>query len=90
MKLFRERVFAVVKRIPKGKVLTYKQVATKAGSPRAFRAVGSVLKSNFDPRIPCHRVVKSDGGLGNYNRGGPSAKRKLLLIEGVPLTSSNL
>lgn len=85
MKTFTEKVFAVVKKIPKGKVLTYKQVATKAGSPRAFRAVGSALKTNFDQKIPCHRVVKSNGELGNYNRGGTPAKRKILLKEGVPL-----
>ncbi|KKW10851.1 MAG: Methylated-DNA/protein-cysteine methyltransferase [Parcubacteria group bacterium GW2011_GWA2_49_9] len=48
---FQQKVFATVKRIPKGKVLTYKQVAEKAGSPQAFRAVGSALKTNFDPAI---------------------------------------
>jgi len=82
---FREKVFAVVKKIPKGKVLTYKQVAEKIGSPRAFRAVGSALKTNFDPTIPCHRVIKSDGGLGSYNRGGTAQKRKNLLAEGALL-----
>ena len=71
---FREKVFAVVKKIPRGKVLTYKEVAAKAGSPLAFRAVGSILKTNFDPAIPCHRVIRSDGSLGEYNRG---AKQKL-------------
>ncbi len=82
---FKDKVFAVVKKIPKGRVLTYKEVAKWAGSPRAFRAVGSALKSNFNPNIPCHRVVKSNGELGNYNRGGTPAKRKILLAEGVPL-----
>lgn len=85
MKLFRAKVLDVVKKIPKGKVLSYKQVAEKAGSPRAFRAVGSVLKSNFDSSIPCHRVIRSDGTLGNYNRGGTARKRRLLLREGVIL-----
>jgi len=82
---FQQKVFATVKRIPKGKVLTYKQVAEKAGSPQAFRAVGSALKTNFDPAIPCHRVIKSDGTLGEYNRGGTAQKRKLLLAEGAKL-----
>ncbi len=82
---FRDKVFAVVKKIPKGKVLTYKEVAKRVGSPRAFRAVGSILKTNFDPKIPCHRVVKSNGSLGNYNRGGTPAKRKILLSEGAIL-----
>jgi|GEM_PF-1802797 O-6-methylguanine DNA methyltransferase len=57
---FRQKVFAVVRKIPRGNVLTYKEVARHVGSPRAFRAVGSALKTNFDPRIPCHRVIKSD------------------------------
>ena len=62
-------------------MLTYKEVAKRAGSPRAFRAVGSILKTNHDPKIPCHRVIRSDGRLGEYNRGGTSQKRKLLLTE---------
>ncbi|MDO8619951.1 MAG: MGMT family protein [bacterium] len=82
---FKEKVFAVVRNIPKGSVLTYKEVAVRAGSHRAFRAVGSAMKTNFDLAIPCHRVVKSSGEVGNYNRGGTPAKRKLLLSEGVPL-----
>ncbi|MEK7505215.1 MAG: MGMT family protein, partial [Patescibacteria group bacterium] len=73
-KSFKEKVFAVVGKIPKGKVLTYKQVAERAGSPRAARAVGSILKNNFDPAIPCHRVIRSDGGMGGYNRGGKNKK----------------
>ena len=85
MTTFRERVFVVVKKIPKGNVLTYKEVAKRAGSARACRAVGSALKANFDPAIPCHRVIKSDGSLGNYNRGGSTHKRKILLAEGVSI-----
>ncbi|MEK7170429.1 MAG: MGMT family protein [Patescibacteria group bacterium] len=82
---FKQKVFAVVGKIPKGKVLTYKEVAKKTGSPRTFRAVGSVLRGNFDLAIPCHRVVKSDGSLGDYNRGGTSEKRRILFAEGVNL-----
>ena len=66
---FRERVYLVVRKIPKGEVLTYKEVAEQVGSPRAFRAVGSILKQNFNPKIPCHRVIRSDGTIGEYNRG---------------------
>ena len=66
---FGERVYAVVKQIPKGKVMTYKEVAAKAGSPGAYRAVGNILNKNFDPKIPCHRVIRSDGKIGGYNRG---------------------
>ncbi|HEY4518567.1 MAG TPA: MGMT family protein [Candidatus Paceibacterota bacterium] len=74
---FKERVFAVVRKIPKGKTLTYKQVAARAGSPKAYRAVGSILSTNYDPKIPCHRVLRSDGGLGGYNRGLKAKVAKL-------------
>ncbi len=79
---FAQRVRAVVRRIPKGKTLTYKQVAAKAGKPRAARAVGTIMSHNYDPKVPCHRVVHSDGRIGNYNRGGPAKKFELLLLEG--------
>lgn len=79
---FKERVFAVVSSIPQGRTLTYLEVAKRAGSPRASRAVGSILKKNYNPHIPCHRVIRSDGGLGGYNRGN-SRKRLLLKREGA-------
>ncbi len=78
---FRSAVYEVVKRIPKGEVRTYGEVARLAGSPRAFRAVGAALKLNYDPAIPCHRVIRSDGSLGEYNRGA-TKKRILLQSEG--------
>lgn len=79
---FLSKVFAVVAKIPKGKTLTYKQVAEKIGNPSAFRAVGNALNKNFDPRIPCHRVVRSDGKIGGYNRGS-ELKKEILKKEGV-------
>ncbi|MES2213438.1 MAG: MGMT family protein [Patescibacteria group bacterium] len=84
---FTQKVKNIVRKIPKGKVLTYKQVATKAGSPGASRAVGSIMKANFAPDIPCHRVVRSDGGMGGYNRGGVERKRQILLAEGYTFPS---
>lgn len=78
---FKEKVYAIVKKIPKGKVLTYKEVARRAGNAKAFRAVGNILKTNFDPKIPCHRVIRSDGIIGEYNRGRLN-KIKLLKKEG--------
>ncbi len=69
MTTFAAKVLAVVAQIPKGKVLTYKEVATLAGSPNASRAVGNILNKNYNPQIPCHRVVRSDGSFGGYNRG---------------------
>lgn len=77
MKSFTEKVLAIVRKIPKGKTITYASVAKQVGSPRASRAVGSVLKKNFDPAIPCHRVIRSDGSLGEYNRGAEEKARKL-------------
>ena len=75
--LFKERVLKIVKKIPRGKVLTYKKVAELAKNPRAFRAVGNILNKNRSPKIPCHRVIRSDGKVGRYNRG---VKQKILLL----------
>jgi methylated-DNA-[protein]-cysteine S-methyltransferase len=74
---FREKVLAVVRKIPRGKTLRYKEVARRAGKPRAWRAVGNILNKNRDPKIPCHRVIRSNGSLGGFNRG-PSLKLRLL------------
>lgn len=78
VKTFKEKVFAVVKKIPKGKFLTYKEVARRAGSPNAARAVGGALKTNFDLAIPCHRVIGSDGKMHGYNRG---IRNKIALLK---------
>ena len=83
----REKIFAIVRKIPKGDVLTYGEVAPRAGRPKGARAVGAVLKTNFDPRIPCHRVIRSDESLGGYNRG-INNKKSILKKEGfVPHTT---
>jgi methylated-DNA-[protein]-cysteine S-methyltransferase len=82
---FQEKVYAVVRKIPKGKVLTYKEVAKKIGKPKAYRAVGTILSRNFNPLIPCHRVIRSDGKIGNYNRGGSVSKIKILKAEGYQI-----
>lgn len=82
MKTFKEKVFAVVRKIPRGRTLTYKEVARKAGSEKAFRAVGNILNTNYDPKIPCHRVVRSDGKTGGYNRG-EKLKKEILKNEGA-------
>jgi O-6-methylguanine DNA methyltransferase len=80
---FREKVLAIVRKIPKGSVMTYGDVAREAGSPRAARAVGAVMKTNYDPTVPCHRVIRSNGIIGNYNRGGQRKKMALLRAEGA-------
>ena len=78
---FRARVLAVVRNIPKGRTMTYKEVAEKAGNPKAARAVGAIMRTNFDETVPCHRVVRSDGGMGGYNRGGALRKTEMLKLE---------
>lgn len=79
---FQKRVYEVVKKIPQGKVMSYSQVAIKIGKPLAWRAVGSALNRNINPKVPCHRVVKSDGQIGGY-REGTHLKISLLKKEGV-------
>ena len=68
-KTFSDKVRDIVRKIPKGKTMTYKGVASKAGNPKAARAVGAVMRSNYDPSIPCHRVVASDGKMRGYKCG---------------------
>lgn len=85
MSEFRERVLRVVREIPAGSVMTYGEVAALSGRPGAARAVGSIMRANFDPTIPCHRVIRSDGRVGEYNRGGSAAKMAILRTEGVKL-----
>ncbi len=79
---FKDKVYEVVRQIPKGVVMTYGEVAKAAGSPGAARAVGTVLSKNYDPSVPCHRVVRSDGSAGEYNRGRDQ-KLQILNREGV-------
>lgn len=78
MTTFAGQVLAVVAGIPAGQVMTYQDVARAAGSAGAYRAVGNILKRNHSAAIPCHRVIRSDGTLGEYNRG---AARKTRLLE---------
>ena len=78
MTLFQELVYAVVKKIPKGKTLTYKQVAIKIGRRNSARAVGNALNKNHDKSVPCHRVIRSDGKIGGYNRG---TNKKIALLK---------
>lgn len=82
---FYERVYETVRKIPKGKVASYGQIALLCGNPRASRAVGSALHHNpFPGLIPCHRVVNRNGRLApGFAFGGPDAQRKLLEAEGV-------
>jgi methylated-DNA-[protein]-cysteine S-methyltransferase len=85
MTTFTEAVHKVVKCIKPGQVMTYKEVAVAAGNPKAARAVANLMAKNYNPDIPCHRVIRSDGGLGGYNRGGEVEKRRILQKEGAIL-----
>jgi methylated-DNA-[protein]-cysteine S-methyltransferase len=78
---FKEKVQAIVKKIPKGKTLTYKEVAIRVGNPLASRAVGNILHRNRDLKVPCHRVVRSDGTFGGYNHLRGLSKEALLKKE---------
>ena len=79
--VFQARVYAVVRRIPKGQVRSYQWVAAQLGNPDSARAVGQALTHNSDPRrTPCHRVIRADGTLGGY-AWGTARKRRLLQRE---------
>lgn len=83
---FGNKVRTVVKSIPQGSTMTYKEVAVAAGNPKAARVVARIMSQNYDPLVPCHRVIRSDGGLGGYNRGGIRRKKLLLKIEKLLFT----
>ena len=82
---FQLKVWAFLKKIPRGSVKTYSQVAKGIGKPLAVRAVANAIGKNpFAPKIPCHRVVRSDGSLGGYSgKGGIKTKKLLLKREGI-------
>jgi O-6-methylguanine DNA methyltransferase len=82
---FTKTIYKIVQTIPKGHTMTYKQVAELAGRPGAYRAVGNILNKNFDKAIPCHRVIRSDGKTGGYNRGA-IRKRDILKEEIVGMS----
>ena len=78
---FQQQVYRAVSTIPRGQTRSYQWVAQQIGRPRAVRAVGNALNANpWAPRIPCHRVIRSDGSLGGFAQG-PAAKRKRLQQE---------
>jgi O-6-methylguanine DNA methyltransferase len=82
IKDFKERVIRVVRSIPRGKTMTYGEVARRAGHPLAARAVGAIMRANKDKSTPCHRVVAKNG-LGGYNALRGPSKKTLLMKEGA-------
>lgn len=86
---FASRVLTVVRRIPAGRVSTYGDVAAMAGTPRAPRAVGNIMRGCSDSSVPCHRVIAAGGRIGGYGRD-LNRKRTLLLAEGVMVSHSTI
>jgi O-6-methylguanine DNA methyltransferase len=87
---FARTVYRVVSQIPRGQTRTYGEVAKAAGHPGAARAVGTIMSRNTDTkRVPCHRVVRADGKVGDYVFGGPKMKLELLKKEGVTFPTSS-
>ena len=82
MKNFTRKVLAAVRRIPAGRVATYGDIAARAGRPRAWRAVGNIMRECRDPGTPCHRVIGARGALGGYG-SSLQLKRELLRAEGL-------
>ena len=84
---FQLKVWAYLRKIPRGSVRTYAQVAKDIGKPLAVRAVANAIGKNpYAPKIPCHRVIRSNGSLGGYSgKGGLKTKRFLLKKEGIKL-----
>ena len=84
---FQLKVWKLLKKIPPGKVITYKEIAVFLNMPNAARAVANACAKNpFPPSIPCHRVIRSDGKLGGYSGpGGLKTKKKMLKKEGYLL-----
>jgi len=86
---FASRVLSVVRRIPPGRVATYGDVARAAGSPRAHRAVGNIMRTCTAPGVPAHRVIAAAGRLGGYG-GNLELKRALLRAEGQTVTRTSV
>ncbi len=89
MKEFQSRVLELTSRVPKGKVTTYGEIARAMGKPKAYRAVANALRNNPYPiKIPCHRVIRSNGevgGLGGSVTQGSRKKARMLAAEGVKI-----
>ena len=86
---FAVRVLSVVRRIPPGRVATYGDVAALAGRPRAWRAVGNIMRDCHSPDVPAHRVIAAGGRLGGFG-GSEMMKRALLVAEGTPVSGSRV
>ncbi len=87
----KDKIYQKLKKVPKGKVVTYKSLGESVNS-KAYRYVGMCMKTNFDPiKIPCYKVVKSDGRIGNYSAsGGVKSKIKKLEADGIKVVNGRV
>ena len=87
---FQEKVYELTKKVPKGNVSTYKAIANALGT-KAYRAVGSALSKNTDPRVPCHRIINSDFTIGGF-KGKKQNKQKIMLLkkEGIRIKNNKV
>lgn len=85
---FNERCYAILKKVPRGRIVTYKEIA-KALHSKAYRAVGNAMNKNpYAPKVPCHRVINSDGYIGQFAKG-IKAKMRMLKSEGIFIDKDN-
>ncbi len=86
---FSEKCYSLLKKVPKGKVTTYKALAEAMGT-RAYRAVGTAMHNNpYAPQVPCHRVVKANGEVGGFF-SGTKKKTEMLQKEGIPIKNNKI
>lgn len=89
MKSFNERCYSILKKVPKGKVTTYKEIA-KVFKSKAYRAVGNAMNKNpYAPKVPCHRVIRNNGEVGDF-ASGTKNKIKLLKKEGIEIKNNKV
>lgn len=86
---FEEKVFKITKKVPKGKISTYKEIARALKIVKACRAVGNALNNNKSRKVPCHRIIRSDGFVGGFNKG-EKEKIKRLKKEGIKITNNKI
>jgi len=88
-KSFNERCYAILRKVPRGKITTYKEIA-RALHSKAYRAVGNAMNKNpHAPKVPCHRVISSDGSIGGF-ASGTKKKIEMLKGEGVKIVNGKI
>jgi methylated-DNA-[protein]-cysteine S-methyltransferase len=88
MKSFKEKCYSVLKKVPKGKITTYKSISRKLNT-KAYRAVGNAMNKNRNNKIPCHRVINSNGKIGGFNKG-INNKIELLRSENIEIKNNRI